>query len=269
MRSPRPSRIAELLLKSGVIDAPQLQTAIAKSERWGGRIAHLVVEMGLADEDRVQNALAGAFRVPRIRLASVSPDAETLTRIEASYAEERAVFPTQLTDDGKVLSVAMADPSDLETIDDLQRRARARVIPSLATEREIRSAIARHYYGRPDALDLPASEYQGEITSLSGADVHAASPALPDPAVPRPAAATPPERSADRPPTAAALLNEMFRGRDGSPPRFTSEELARIQAVHANQARSAAIVRAIGELLMEKGFLTAEELQRRLASQGR
>src|SRR5688572_8310304 len=138
-------RLSELLLKTGLIDDMQLRSALSRQDQWGGRLTKILPDMGLADEDELTEKLAQALRVPVMHLGTASKDTGALSRIDVRFAEERGVFPVQLKDNGKTLVVAMANPSDLDLIDEIGRRGRARVVVSMASETEIFNAIQRHY----------------------------------------------------------------------------------------------------------------------------
>jgi hypothetical protein len=221
----RPNRTAEILLKNGVIDELQFRSAMAHVDRWGGRFTQVLVDTGLADEDRVVDTLARALRVERIRLGNFAKHAQA-PGIDANFAEEKVIFPAYFEADGKVLVVAMADPMELPTIDEIQRRTRARVVARIASEREIKTAIAR-------VFRTPAAPWS--FASHSGST--AGSPAVPLP-----------------PPPAGNL--ETTR----PPARFPEENLERLRALQINQQKSGRIVRAVMMLLIENGYLTPQEL---------
>lgn len=255
MRSPNAARIGDILLKGGVIDESQLHLALAQCDRRGGRLAQVIAEMGLASEERIVDALARALRVERIHLRDLAQDPNALARLEASYAEDRAVFPAELRDNGRTLVLAMADPSDLVTIDDVQRKLRTRVIARIAPEREIRAAIFAGYYGKGDAFELPAAttgEYPGEFTTLSGQSL-------------RPGRTLPPS-SDPSPVYPTGARSAGGRASGAMPPAgsWPEDAVRRLQALKAQQESSGRVVRAIAELLIEKGRLTSEELRRRL-----
>ena len=124
---------------------------------------------------------------------------------------------------------------------------------AVASENEIRAAIAKHYRGqtvpatrRQDnrARDAHIAATSGEVFELDmtrapGEGQVAASQAW-----------------MNRPPSANTMLDEFLEeepaaGSDG----FTPEELARIDAAVENQAKAAAILRALQALLTEKGYL--------------
>jgi biotin synthase len=66
-------------------------------------------------------------------------------------AKKLCIFPLEF--DGKTLLTAMADPTDLRTIDDISFMLGVRIKPVLALESEIMRAIERHY--ESDKTDIP------------------------------------------------------------------------------------------------------------------
>ena len=224
-------------MKARIIDELQLRSAMAKHDAWGGRLAHVVAEMGLADEERIVDTLALALKVSRVRLGNLTRDGSALAKLDVAFAEAAAVFPLRLRDHGKVLLLAMADPADLATIDEVSRRARARVVPYIAGEAEIRVAIARHYRGQEPVAPAPRRHSGQAVTEAPSAGA----------------------------PSASELLDEIL---SGAPPEsvFTEEELQRLHTVQANQEKSAKIVRAVMELLMEKRVLTPAAVRERMRS---
>lgn len=275
MPTPRAQKIGDILVRSGVLDELQLRSAIAQHENWGGRLAHVVAEMGLANEERIVDTLARALAVQRIRLGNLQRDPGAVSRIDAQFADEKGIFPVQLRDNGKVLLLAMADPTDLETVDEVSRRTRARVQAFIAGEQEIKSAIDRHYRGiessnasrpatRPASSPAAADEEEEEfkIVDISGKTVMKRLADI-DPALaaqeqaPRTA---PPVLSASVHAGASAsdMLDDILGGgaEPGPQPQLTEEELQRLATVQVNQEKSAKILRAVRELLVEKGYLS-------------
>lgn len=279
MANPRSQKIGDFLVKAKVIDDLQLRSALAQHEQWGGRLAHVVAEMGLAQEERIVETLARAMNVQRIRLGNIQKDAGALGKIDVGFADEKCVFPVQLRDNGKVMLIAMADPTDLETIDEVGRRSRARVQAYIAGEREIKGAIDRHYRGMeggPTAprhsREVPAAgggedEDEFKIVDMSGKTVmKKLSDIDPGAAKEEPARTAPPvDLSADIAggPSASDLLDDILGGGE-STAQLSPEDLQRLQTVRANQEKSAKILRAVMELLTEKGVVTPQQVQGRV-----
>lgn len=270
------SRVGEILLKAKVLDELQLRSARAQHDQWGGRLGKIVADMGLADEDTITAAIAKSSGLQQVQLGHLQKDQNALSRLDVKFAEQHAVFPMSLKDNGKTLVLAMADPTDLELMDAVASKARARIQPVVAGEREIQHAILRYYKNQdPAAVEAPRArqavrratqevETAGDdgdefkIVDISGktmikhlGDLEGA-----------PAATEPAQSAVSQAFSAGDLLDEMFGGAAPSvdPSGLSAEELQRLESLRVNQEKSGVIVRAVLQLLVEKGYATPKEL---------
>jgi len=258
------SRVGDFLLRANVIDELQLRSARATHAQWGGRLGKVIAEMGLADEDQIADAVAEAMKIPREQIGSAR-DPGALAKLDPAFCEQHAVFPVRLDNNGKSLVLAFADPTDLETMDMASGRARSRVKPVVASETEIMAAIARCYRGADAQSPRPSRARQAvqlaeegsdevKITDMNGNTVMKVNPAL---SAAEAAAATDPGAGAG----AGDLLDELLTGRSPAPaPSLTAGEQQRLAELRANQERSGKALRAVMELLKEKGYTTQKEL---------
>jgi hypothetical protein len=286
MAPPSRNRIADILVKARVIDELQLRSALASLDQWGGRVSRVVADLGLASEETITQAICQGLGMPRVQLGNLTKDAAALARVDVGLAEQKGIFPVQLKDNGKTLVLAMSDPTDLATLDQVAARSRARVVPMVAGDREIEHAILRHYRGqepvekkrfKPDTsksapLDELPEEEEFKVVDMSGKTVVKrisdivdpnAAPAAPAPApAPRAAPAAPAPQAAGS--SAADILDEILAGGAPSTPEWTEEDLARLQTVQQNQEKSSKILRALLELVFEKGQVQQRELAARM-----
>ncbi|NVJ17624.1 general secretion pathway protein GspE [Myxococcus sp. AM010] len=277
MASPSRNRIGDILVKARVIDDLQLRSALATHEQWGGRLSRIIADLGLATDDVITEAICQGLGMQRIQLGNVTRDAGALSRVDVSLAEQKAVFPVSLKDNGKTLVLAMADPTDLGTLDQVAAKSRARVVVMVAGEREIEHAILRHYRGqepvistrfggekRPSSSDAQDDEDDLKVVDMSGNTVVKRIADITPPAAPPPAPRAPeraPEPGAGA--SAADILDEILAG--GAPTNeWTDEDLKRLQTVQQNQEKSSKILRALLELLLEKNQLQQRELAARM-----
>jgi hypothetical protein len=273
MAAPR-NRIGEILVKARVIDEMQLRSALAQHDQWGGRLSRIVTDMGLAAEDTLTEAIAQGMGMQRVQLGTAK-DPGALAKLDVTFAEQKGVFPVALRDNGKTLVLAMADPSDLQTIDQVAARSRTRVIPMVAGDREIENAIMRHYRNMEPSLtptgtrrDKPSSdEDEFKIVDMSGKTVRKSladiSPKLAEENAQRQAAAAASSRPGGGS-SAADLLDEILSASPSPAEVFSPEEMQRLQTVQINQEKSSKILRALLELLLEKGALQQKELAARM-----
>lgn len=243
---PNVAKMRDLLLKARVVDELQMRSALARLDQWGGRLPKVIADMGFVDEQAVTETLSKALKIPVQQLGMVQRDGAALSRLDPDYCEEHAVFPISLRD--RTLTLAMADPTEIDVVDLVASKVNARVSVVLASETQIRNAIAKHYRGQAVKAgdNLARRAFTSEVPSQRSGE---ASFELDDAAPPPPGA--PPPRNA----SANTMLDEMF-GDEGAaaPAGFTQEELTRLDAARLNQQKTAAILRALQELLAEKGF---------------
>jgi hypothetical protein len=276
MAAPR-NRIGEILVKARVIDEMQLRSALAQHDQWGGRLSRIIADMGLAAEDTITDAIAQELGMQRVQLGTAR-DLGALAKLDVGFAEQKSVFPVSLRDNGKTLVLAMADPTDLQTIDQVAARSRTRVIPMVAGDREIQHAILRHYrnqepvvthsaHSAPGRSSSPEDENEFKIVDMSGKTVmkaltDIASNTARENATPQAAAAAPARPGGGA--SAADLLDEILSTAPSPAEVFSPEEMQRLQAVQANQEKSSKILRALLELLLEKGTIQQRELAARM-----
>ncbi|MBW8312610.1 MAG: GspE/PulE family protein [Rhizobium sp.] len=86
---------------------------------------------------------AKTLGIPLVRLGGLAPDASATALIRPEVARRLRVVPLLVR--GGNVAVAMEDPGNDETLSTLDFLSRQRVHALLATPRDIRNAIARHY----------------------------------------------------------------------------------------------------------------------------
>ncbi|HYO72905.1 MAG TPA: hypothetical protein VEU33_43275, partial [Archangium sp.] len=277
MAAPR-NRIGEILVKARVIDEMQLRSALAQHDQWGGRLSRIITDMGIAKEDTLTEAIAQGLGMQRVQLGTAK-DPGALAKRDVTLAEQKGVFPVALRDNGKTLVLAMADPTDLQTIDQVAARSRTRVVPVVAGDREIQNAILRHYRNQEPGVthsshtapsrssgSSSGDEEEFKVVDMSGKTVvKAIADIAPNMAREnaRQAAAPAPARSGGGG-SASDLLDEILSGSPAPAEVFSPEEMQRLQAVQANQEKSSKILRALLELLLEKGMVQQRELAARM-----
>jgi general secretion pathway protein E len=146
-----PLDFEEILLRRGLVTAEQIADARERSARSGRRLAELLVERGHASDEDVISALGEQLRLPVRR--EIDPEAiepELLAAVPIGFAKAHNLLPLAREEDG-ALRVAVADPLEVEPLDDLRLLfGGADVRPELATRRTILTAI-NQAYDRPTA----------------------------------------------------------------------------------------------------------------------
>lgn len=245
------AKLKDLLLKARVIDEFQARAAMGRLEQWGGRLTGIVVDLGFCDDETMMNTLSKALGLPTIHLGMVPKDGLLLSKIDAEFCKEHGIFPVSLQN--RTAVIAMSDPTELDTIDGLAAKLGVRVQVSVASENEIRAAIAKHYFGQAvpaTRVDKHRAARDAHISATAGTVFELDTTSAPGDDEAR-------QASWKNTSSANTMLDEFLDEGEPKPKSadFTAEEVARINAAQENQAKAAAILRALQALLTEKGYL--------------
>jgi len=138
-------RFGEILVDAKVLDEHQLERALQNQKGTGRRLGQVLEEMGVVTERDIAAALARQFGFKTVsNIAKATFSAELLGLFDGDTAMKKLLFP--LKKEGSTLFLAMVNPLDIETIDNLSFKNGLRVVPCVTTPTEIQSAVNRHYF---------------------------------------------------------------------------------------------------------------------------
>ncbi|WP_243369640.1 general secretion pathway protein GspE [Geotalea sp. SG265] len=137
-------KLGEILVESGKITQAELDETLKSQVIFGGKIGTNLIEMGYIEEEELAQFLSKKLGVPcakKEHLFNLSP--ATAKLIPEETVRKYRVIPLGL--DKKKLYVAMEDPSNLASIDEISFITGFIVIPMIATELSIILALEKHY----------------------------------------------------------------------------------------------------------------------------
>jgi len=140
-----PARIKSLLVAEGLITAEKFDALFEDAGRKNQNIIDVLVAEKVADAGYLNDLIARTLGVQRITLSKNAIDKEVLQLLPESIARDREVIMFRREEDG-TLDVAMVDPSDLETIEFLAQRFKAKIKPFLATPANLRQGYSVYGY---------------------------------------------------------------------------------------------------------------------------
>ena len=161
-------KLGELLLEAKVINATQLQSAIAHQRQWGSRLGTALMEKGFVDEETLAKFLSQQRGMPSVVLSKMKIPPEVLKRIPRELQEKHVLVPiaVEKTGNRETLTIAMADPSNLQALDEIKFAiGGVRIKTVIAVEATIKKAItgdSRQF--RPSLGPPPAESNKPEIT---------------------------------------------------------------------------------------------------------
>ena len=142
-------KIAGKLLVADLVSQDQLQKAIQEQQKQGGSLGINLVKTGALSETAYADFLGKLYDLPILSLEGKDVDAEVTALIPADVATRFQVVP--LERQGRVLKVAMSNPSNVFAIDDIKFITGLEVQPVVCTESDIRAAIDK-FYDSADSL---------------------------------------------------------------------------------------------------------------------
>ena len=142
-------KLGQMLLKAGIIDQKQLENALDHQKDEGGRLGYNLVKMNLISEEELNNYLSRQNRIEAVNIDGIKIPQEVLNLVSAKLALRYEVVPVEK--EGRKLVVAMADPQNLFTIDDLRFSLGMEIEPHICASSMIQRALHK-FYGESDAL---------------------------------------------------------------------------------------------------------------------
>jgi type IV pilus assembly protein PilB len=135
--------IADQLLESSLISHNQLELAIQEQSKTGGSLGYNLVKTGAISEKAFSEFLSQVYQVPAVDLDELEAEEHSIDLIPAEVATKFQVVPVKR--EGRILTVAMANPDNIFAIDDIKFITGLEVRPVVATETAIKRAIDRFY----------------------------------------------------------------------------------------------------------------------------
>ena len=138
----REHRIGEILVEMRACTARELQAALQTQSIFGGRLGTNLLELGIVDERQLAVALSRAHGLPCLA-DDDEPDEAAIAAVPAELVERFEVVP--LHADDRHLRVAVIDPRNLASLDDLAFATGRKIEPVVAPEARLWALMRRHY----------------------------------------------------------------------------------------------------------------------------
>ena len=139
----RDTPLKEILLRDQLISPEDLNRAVEEQERSGGDLSRVILRLKLIAEDQLSVVLSEVLQLPLINLNLFRIDPSLLKLIPKETAEKSLLIPISKLNDQ--LTIAMVDPMDMLTIDNIKAITSLSVSVVLARPKEMRAAIERGY----------------------------------------------------------------------------------------------------------------------------
>ena len=172
--------VGQILLDKGWVEEGQIQKALDYSNSNNCKIGEALVRMSLASQEQVTRALAIHFQLPFANLAKHEVPQTLIDRVPKDVALEHKIVP--VAQKGRSLIIAMSDPLDFFTLDNLRFILNTEVDCALATPEAVDEALDNYYRltgnyddivgeSEEDQVEFGRSEYAGDDSEANDAPV--------------------------------------------------------------------------------------------------
>ncbi len=165
-------RLGEVLVRSGVITEEQLAAALERQAVTGGKLGEVLVLEEFADAEKIARSLAEQKGLDYINLLTYQVDRDAASYLPERVARRLQAIPVGFVDDEVLL--AMADPLDIEAIDDVRLRTGRQVVPVVTTPAQIDYAIDKYVTAADafeDLTEIVTAQEQEDVVAVGDEDV--------------------------------------------------------------------------------------------------
>jgi len=137
--------VTDVLFSDGAITQEQLDDLRVKSATDGKSLDDVLQSQHIVSDEKFVEAKAKLLGVPFIDLNSASFSPQALSFLPKVVVDRFSLIPFKYDDKTKSLSIAMANPADLEAIAFVRQKTGLNIHTFAATTKDVSSAIDRQY----------------------------------------------------------------------------------------------------------------------------
>ena len=135
-------QLKDFLLDSGLLSKEKVEEAILRAGETKQELGQYLLEQNLLQPAELQKVYAYVLGIPFVDLSKETIPFEILQIIPEPIAKKANIVSFEK--EGNDLKVAMSNPEDLQTIDFIKKKTGLKIIPCLATQESIQTAL--HQY---------------------------------------------------------------------------------------------------------------------------
>ncbi|MFP3357744.1 GspE/PulE family protein [Planococcus citreus] len=135
-------RLGDILVEQGLLTQEDLQGTL-DSKQNDQKLGDALLSRGLITEQQLIETLEVQLGIPHVSLFRYPFDPMLFNVVPKEFAKRKLLVP--LKTEGDRLFIAMTDPTDFITIDDLRLATGFQIEPTIASKEDIMKTIAKYY----------------------------------------------------------------------------------------------------------------------------
>ena len=159
----RNRQLGDLLVEQGVISPLQLDEALQRQRLTGDMLGRILVTMGHCNEEDIIEALGVQSGMERVDITKMKIPENVIRKISPDVARFYNIIP--IREEEGTLLVAMADPLNLQILDDLQQITGQPVRGAVSNQNDVASAWKTNYSFEADSIHEMLEELKDRVGS--------------------------------------------------------------------------------------------------------
>ena len=161
------SALGQILKQMRLVTESQIQEAIAIQRQRGGALGAVLVSLNYVTEEEVLTALGVQSGMDVVDLDQLDIPEDLVARVTPSIASVYRVIPVKF--ENNVLTVAMADPLNVKTLDDLRFLLDCELTGAVSNETAVARALDKYYAGVQESIESLLAELDdGSVMDMTG-----------------------------------------------------------------------------------------------------
>ncbi len=134
-----------VLANQRILSPEQIEKVRVEEANTGREVKEIILEHNYASIEQLAKAESLVYYIPFVDLGQTAASPESLGKLPRAVAERYMVLPFAYNTNINLLSLAMADPKDLQAIEFVEKKSGAKIQPFISTPEQIKKAIAINY----------------------------------------------------------------------------------------------------------------------------
>jgi len=152
MKLYRKMRLGVILMDEHLITEEQLNEALEAQKESKKKLGETLLDLGFVTEEAIVQALADQLHVERVSLKGVAVDEELVKQVDGALLRKYMMIPYAYKEGSmNTVKLAMADPMDMDGIDDFTIVTNLQPEVVMATPREITLMLDK-YFGHTETM---------------------------------------------------------------------------------------------------------------------
>ena len=154
--------LGDVLIEQGVISPLQLDESLQRQRLTGDMLGRVLVSMGHCGEQDIIEALGVQSGLERIDITKLKIEQDVLKIVSSDVARFYSIIPIRILD-GDTLLVAMADPLNIQVLDDVRRITGMKVRGAVSNQMDVDATWKDNYSFESDSIQSMLKDLEDRV----------------------------------------------------------------------------------------------------------